>query len=300
MGCLMPVALPHPRLLSCQCRQRKLHTSPLWGGPAAPLSRSRCARGSAIESGDAGVGASLHPTRRAQESAPPSPSRGGMNRARPPSTKFLAGLKPARDEGSGAPNDRNAFKWATMRRPARPASAPTRLSPVPRAARTPPADMDPGFPTEAGNRDGPRWSVTPAARAATTLLQMRSPPRAQLSSSAAPCPTCQDGPDTLSLMGQGGRSLREARRPGISVSDFRLAPQEESKLSLGLSALRERRTRAYRSRSYGGCIRGLRACSVSPEWAEILPLLPRNSPPKGPGFIYQPVRATTRTGWLRA
>jgi hypothetical protein len=173
-----------------------------------------------------------------------------------------------------------------MRRPARPASAPTRLSPVPRAARTPPADMDPGFPTEAGNRDGPRWSVTPAARA--VILERRSLSRVA------------DGPDTHPSWGRDGRSLREARRPGISVSDFRLAPQEESKLSLGLSALRERRTRAYRSRSYGGCIRGLRACSVSPEWAEILPLLPRNSPPKGPGFIYQPVRATTRTGWLRA
>ncbi len=65
-------------------------------------------------------------------------------------------------------------KWAALRRPARDdASAPTPLIACPAGRAGRPADIAPGFPARAGERAGLRWSVTPAARAVTTLYQAR-------------------------------------------------------------------------------------------------------------------------------
>jgi hypothetical protein len=65
-------------------------------------------------------------------------------------------------------------KWAALRRPPRDdASAPTPLIACPAGRARRPADIDPGFPARAGERAGLRWSVTPAARAVTTLYQAR-------------------------------------------------------------------------------------------------------------------------------
>ena len=73
--------------------------------------------------------------------------------------------------------------------------------------------MDPGFPTRAGGADEPlRWFVTPAAKRATTLSQMRSQVRF-----AAPLPPhARTVLGHASLTGQGWEESNAGAERGDS------------------------------------------------------------------------------------
>jgi len=104
----------------------------------------------------------------------------------------------------GAKRPRPFFSGQPLGAPQRRAPSP-RLPPLPRAAYELPAEMDLGFPTQAGGADEPlRWSVTPAAKREATLSQKRPQVRfAVLLRRRSPALSCQDGPRSRIPHGAG-------------------------------------------------------------------------------------------------
>jgi hypothetical protein len=132
--------------------------------------------------------------------------------------KCLAGLEPARGEGCGAPTDRTPFvSGRPFGAPRGPASAASSLIESSAGPRTVPAEIDPGFPTEAEDPDGSRRCVTPAAPAETTLYQARlQVARAVLLERRSPLRMTRTVLGTHPSWSRDGPSLTEVWRAGIS------------------------------------------------------------------------------------